>query len=160
MQYDPRDFSVSNFVLITKHFFVPGLIEVRKPLGPTARRAGWIGCRILLRDIPSVGQIFLIKEKAIEPKEQVLAQWVQTLFLRDAGTGATKNWLLQIMKCIEKIAKRTFTIDELYAFQDDLARAYPENRHIREKMRQQLQVLRDKGYLEFTSRGTYRLAGS
>jgi len=35
--------------------------------------------------------------------------------------------------------------------------AYPKNNNIRAKMRQQLQVLCDLGYLEFLGTGTYRL---
>jgi type II restriction enzyme len=38
-----------------------------------------------------------------------------------------------------------------------LSSKYPGNRHVRPKIRQQLQVLRDSGYLEFLSKGTYRL---
>ena len=37
---------------------------------------------------------------------------------------------------------------------------HPDNRHVRDKIRQQLQVLRDHGYLEFVSRGSYRLRQS
>jgi len=33
---------------------------------------------------------------------------------------------------------------------------YPNNNFIKDKIRQQLQLLRDKGILEFTSRGNYR----
>jgi type II restriction enzyme len=60
-------------------------------------------------------------------------------------------------KCIEKIKKQTFTLDELYRFEDELKLSYPSNRHIKEKMRQKLQILRDKGYLEFLGAGLYRL---
>jgi type II restriction enzyme len=31
------------------------------------------------------------------------------------------------------------------------------NRHVRDKIRQQMQILRDMGLLEFLARGTYRL---
>jgi hypothetical protein len=31
--------------------------------------------------------------------------------------------------------------------------------HIKEKIHQQLQVLRDKGYIEFAGKGAYRLTG-
>jgi hypothetical protein len=34
---------------------------------------------------------------------------------------------------------------------------YPKNWHVRDKIRQQLQVFRDKGFLEFLGSGTYRL---
>ena len=160
LHYDPSRFSVVNFIVIPKHFFVPEIIEARRPLSQDARRKGWTGCRILLRDIPLAGRIYLVRDQVIEPKDRVLTIWRQTLFLRDQVSGAAKGWLLQVMKCIEKVQKRSFTIDELYAFEYDLRRIYPDNRHIKEKMRQQLQVLRDKGYLEFTGKGTYRLAAT
>ncbi|MGI0085759.1 MAG: DpnI domain-containing protein, partial [Nitrososphaerales archaeon] len=34
----------------------------------------------------------------------------------------------------------------------------PNNAHIRDKIRQQLQVLRDMGLIEFLGSGSYRLA--
>ena len=34
---------------------------------------------------------------------------------------------------------------------------HPENNHVKPKIRQQLQVLRDAGVLEFVSRGKYRV---
>lgn len=34
---------------------------------------------------------------------------------------------------------------------------YPENQHIRAKIRQQMQVLRDEGFIEFLGNGEYRL---
>ena len=36
--------------------------------------------------------------------------------------------------------------------------AYPHNGHIKEKLRQQLQVLRDQQYLKFVDKGVYELA--
>ena len=64
------------------------------------------------------------------------------------------------MKCIEKIGQDAFALEVLYTFEGQLRHAYPDNRHVREKIRQQLQILRDKGYLAFTGRGTYRLTPS
>jgi hypothetical protein len=53
--------------------------------------------------------------------------------------------------------KTDFMLDDVYAFEGELASVYPDNKHIKDKIRQQLQVLRDKGYLEFMGRGKYRL---
>jgi type II restriction enzyme len=61
------------------------------------------------------------------------------------------------MKCVDAIGKHDFQLDDVYAFEAELSRLYPENRHVRQKIRQQLQVLRDRGYLDFVSRGYYRL---
>lgn len=157
LNYDLKSFEVLNFLVIPKHFFVPEIIEKRKPLSSTARRAGWVGCNILLNHIPQTGKIFFVRDGAIEPKEKVLSDWKKTLFLRDEKEISAKGWLLDTMLCVEKIGHKEFSLDEMYAFENDLSKKHPDNRHIKDKIRQQLQVLRDKGYLEFTSRGNYRL---
>ncbi|MEK7520725.1 MAG: DpnI domain-containing protein [Patescibacteria group bacterium] len=157
LNYDLQSFEVLNFLVIPKHFFVPEIIEKRKPLSPTARRAGWVGCNILLNHIPQTGKIFFVRDGEIEPKEKVLSDWKKTLFLRDEKEIGVKCWLLDTILCVEKIGQKEFSLDEMYAFENDLSRKHPDNRHIKDKIRQQLQVLRDKGYLEFTSRGNYRL---
>lgn len=61
------------------------------------------------------------------------------------------------MRCVEKIGKNEFTLEDVYRFENELSILHPENKHIRDKIRQQLQILRDKGYLDFVSRGYYRL---
>lgn len=157
LSYDLQNFEVRNFFVIPKHFFIPEIIEKRKPLAPTARRAGWIGCNILLQSIPQTGKIFFIKDKQIEPKEKVLAEWQKTRFLREEKEIKTKGWLLDVMMCADKLGYKDFSLDDVYKFENELLKKHPDNRHIKDKIRQQLQVLRDKGYLEFTSRGKYRL---
>lgn len=157
LNYNLPDYSIKNFLVIPKHFFVPSIIEKRKPLAVTARRAGWIGCNILLQSIPQTGKIFYIKDGQIESKERVLAKWQKTLFLREEKENSTKGWLLDIMCCIERLEKESFSFDDVYAFESELTVLHPENKHIKDKIRQQLQILRDKGYLDFVSRGRYHL---
>ena len=157
LNYDLAKFEVINFFVIPKHFFVPSIIEKRKPLAPTAQRAGWVGCNIIFKTIPQAGKIFFVHNKQIKPKEKVLADWKKTLFLRDEKEISAKGWLLDVMRCVDKLGKKKFTLDEVYAFINELSQLHPENKHIKDKIRQQLQVLRDKGYLDFISRGYYRL---
>lgn len=156
MNYSLADFGVTNLFVIPKHFFVPEILERRKPLAITARRAGWTGCNILLSQIPDAGKIFFVRDRQLQPKDAVLAQWKHTLFLRDEGLE-TKGWLLDVMKCVELIGKKEFQLDDVYAFEKKLSGLYPNNKNVKPKIRQQLQYLRDKGYLEFVSRGYYRL---
>lgn len=156
LNYDAAKLEVTNLVVVPKHFFVPEIIEERKPLASTARRAGWVGCNILLDHVPPSGKIFIVRDRRIEDKEAVLAQWRRTLFLRDETVDA-RGWLIEVMRCVEAIGKREFELDDVYAFEARLSDLYPNNRHVREKIRQQLQVLRDRGYLDFVSRGYYRL---
>lgn len=157
LRYNPLALSVVDLIVVPNYFFVPELIVERKPLSALAHRAGWIGCRILLTGIPEAGRIFLIKDKTIEPKSRVIQKWKRTLFLRDQKDITSRGWLLSVMKCIEKLGKSEFSLNEFYRFEDELRTAYPSNQHVREKMRQKLQVLRDKGFLEFIGRGIYRL---
>lgn len=157
LKYNLEDFEVTDFLVIPKHFFVPNIIEERKPLSPIARRAGWIGCNILLQSIPQTGKIFFVRNKQIESKEKVLSNWKKTLFLREEKEVSAKGWLLDIMRCIERLGRREFALDEIYAFENELQKLHPDNQHVRDKIRQQLQVLRDKGYLDFTARGRYQL---
>jgi type II restriction enzyme len=65
--------------------------------------------------------------------------------------------LLEVMKCIETLGRSEFRLEDVYAFENHLSQIYPGNRNIRPKIRQQLQFLRDRGYLEFAARGNYRL---
>lgn len=157
LNYNLENLSVLNFFVIPKHFFVPEIIEKRKPLATTARRAGWIGCNILLQSIPEKGKIFFVKNNQIESKEKVLIEWKKTLFLREEKEISTKGWLLDIMRCIDKLGKKEFILDDMYAFESDLSKLHPDNSHIKDKIRQQLQILRDKKYLDFVSRGCYRI---
>jgi type II restriction enzyme len=52
---------------------------------------------------------------------------------------------------------REFTNEEVYAFARELEKLHPDNRHIRDKIRQQLQVLRDAGLLIQVGSGVWRL---
>jgi type II restriction enzyme len=61
------------------------------------------------------------------------------------------------MKCVESLGKRDFTLDEVYAFERQLGELYPGNQNVKPKIRQQLQYLRDRGFIDFVSRGNYRL---
>ncbi|MGC9602531.1 MAG: DpnI domain-containing protein [Minisyncoccia bacterium] len=157
LNYDLKSLGVLNFLVIPKHFFVPEIIEKRRPLSPTARRAGWIGCNILLQSIPQTGKIFFVRDRQIEPKEKVLGEWQKTLFLREEKEISAKGWLLDTMRCIEKLRQPEFTLDDMYKFEKELNKLHPENKHVKDKIRQQLQILRDKGYLEFIDRGKYKL---
>lgn len=157
LNYNFKNLEVVNFFVIPKHFFIPEIIEKRKPLSGTARRCGWTGCNILLQNIPQTGKIFFIKNGRIESKTKVLENWKKTLFLREEKEILEKGWILDVMGCIDKIGKRKFSLNEIYAFEKYLKEKHPSNNFIKDKIRQQLQILRDKNYLEFISRGNYRL---
>jgi len=55
------------------------------------------------------------------------------------------------------LKKREFSLDEVYAFEPILKAKHPANNNIKAKIRQQLQMLRDKGILEFKGSGQNEL---
>ncbi|QOP42828.1 restriction endonuclease [Sulfurimonas sediminis] len=157
LNYDKNSFDVTNFMVIPKHFFVPEIIERRKPLSSTARRAGWVGCNILLDTIPESGKIFYIRDGKEESKDKILEDWNKTSFLKRTKDFNAKGWLLDIINCIEKLQKQDFSLQDIYQFENYLKLKYPNNNNIRAKIRQQLQILRDNKYVKFESRGKYKL---
>ena len=157
MGYMVEMWNVNDFFVVPKHFFVSEIIEERKPLEESARRAGWIGSNILFLKIPKAGQIFYIENGKELDKKEVLEKWQKTVFLKQVKKANVKGWILDIMNCIDSLKKKEFTLQEMYTFVQDLSVIHPENKNIKPKIRQQLQFLRVKGYLEFIESGKYRL---
>ena len=155
LSYDVNSSEVVNFVVVPKYFFVPSMIEERPPLSPTSRRAGWVGCNIIIGVVPEAGRIHYVTDRSINPKQSVRNMWQQTAFLGGAS-GVKRGWLIDIIGCVERIPSDEFYLEDIYRFESELAVKHPDNTHIKDKIRQQLQVLRDKGYLTFLGRGRYR----
>lgn len=150
-----KQWSVNNFLIIPKQFFTKEIIIKRPPLSVTAQRAGWTGCKIDISKVADVGKIFLIKNAQPINQELVKETFNKTLFLRTKSKDA-KGWILDVMNCVDLIKKETFTLDEVYKFEQKLKFKYPNNNFIKDKIRQQLQFLRDKGIIEFAGRGIYK----
>ena len=157
LAYDAELRSVLDLEIIPKHFFTPEIVEARKPLSAFARRAGWIGCNINLASIPLAGRICIVKDQVARSKPDVLESWNETRFLREKN-ARERTWLLTVMWLIDSLGRKDFALDDLYMFEEHLRHKFPKNKHVKEKIRQQLQTLRDGGYLEFTTRGRYSVA--
>lgn len=155
LNYNKNNYEVENFLVIPKHFFTAEIIIKRKRGLPD--RPNYIMCSIDLSQIPQSGKIFYIRNRKVKSKKEILKNWQKTLFLRDLKELIGRGWILDTMNCIDRIGKNEFVLDELYLFEEDLKKKYPENNFIKDKLRQQLQILRDRGYLEFLDRGRYRL---
>jgi len=68
-----------------------------------------------------------------------------------------RGWTLDVLNVVRSLRKSNFSLSEIYAFEDKLSRLHSANRHVRDKIRQQLQVLRDLGFVDFLGGGNYRL---
>jgi type II restriction enzyme len=154
LHYNRARWTVDDLSLVHRACITASCIAPRAPLSPTARRAGWQGYTIMLQQIPAQGKIDVVKEGFVRDKSQVLAQWKRTDSLLKSRPE-TRGWLADVLKCVERCFA-TFTLANVYAFEGELAAKHPENHNVRAKVRQQLQVLRDLGFIEFLGSGEYR----
>jgi len=155
LSYDVKSFRVTNFFAVPTCFLDATVIEKRKPLSPHARRAGWVGCNLVMNRIPDAGKVFYIKDGEILKRSAVLEAWGRTAFLRRKADLEARGWTLEILRDIQSLNARVFTLKEMYDFEPQLKRQFPNNNFIRAKIRQQLQVLRDAGLILFEGRGRY-----
>jgi type II restriction enzyme len=156
LHYDLAAWSVRTIILIPKFAFALSTLECRKPLAPTARRAGWIGCNILLDKIPADARIPIIDSGGPRPAKEVRRAYERLRPLEKLKVEK-RGWTLDVLNIVRSLGKQTFDLSEVYALERELAKLHPQNRHVRDKIRQQLQVLRDLGLLDFFGNGSYRL---
>ncbi|MGH9714545.1 MAG: DpnI domain-containing protein [Candidatus Acidiferrales bacterium] len=156
LRYEPTEWRVADLIVIPYFAFPLSAIEKRKPLSPNARRARWVGCNILVGAIPFDAKIPIIANGIPVSPESVRRQYARIRPLEKLKSEQ-RGWTLDVLNVVRSLAKTEFELNDVYAFEDKLARLHPANRHVRDKIRQQLQVLRDLGLLEFLGDGAYRL---
>ena len=156
LQYS-ESLSVTELLLIPRFFFVPDIIEKRKPLAATARRHGWIGCNILFGEIPQQGKISVIQNSRILDRQNVIQNYDRIKQLRTKSIDS-RGWLLDVLSCINDIPKTEFNLSDVYGYVEVLQKKHINNNNVEAKIRQQLQFLRDKGFIEFLGKGQYRKA--
>jgi type II restriction enzyme len=154
LDYNRQELSVKNFIIIPKQLFIPQIIEKRKPLSLNAKRAGWVGCNIDVSRLPEIGKVYIVKDSNVVTKDKVISDFNKTLPLNNKSLKE-KGWTMSILRCIDKIKSNSFSLNDIYAFENELKVLYPHNKFIRDKIRQQLQVLRDMGVIEFKTKGNY-----
>ncbi|MCK4626935.1 MAG: restriction endonuclease [Phycisphaerae bacterium] len=154
MQYARDDLSVRKLIFVPGHFITPSVIEKCKPLRPSARRAGWVGCNILLYMIPPDGRLPVISCDGISPKREIRRKWERFTWIGKA-LPESRGWITDILLCVRRFGRQEFSLAEMYKFEGELGILHPANSNIRAKIRQQLQFLRDKGVIRFLGRGRY-----
>jgi type II restriction enzyme len=157
LQYSPN-WLIRNLLLIPRTFFSESAIEKRKPLAVQARRAGWVGCNILLGQIPRDGKIAMVLDGSPVAELKVRSEFSRVRKLAEVP-ASVRGWAVDVLQVVRRLGKTSFTLGDIYNFDSELQAAHPLNRNVRPKIRQQLQVLRDLGLIEFGARGTYSIRG-
>lgn len=156
MHYSLDTLKVFDVLVVPKYFLSLSAVEARNPLAPTARRAGWIGCNIVLDNVPPDGRISVIKDSIVSSKDDVRTRFRLSRSLSKIES-IKRGWVLDLLTALRSLNRVEFTLGDAYGFENTLSFLHPRNRYVRAKIRQQLQVLRDLGYLAFLGSGRYRL---
>lgn len=156
LHYRLPQLTVENLLLIPHFVFSLSLLQQRPPLKPTARRAGWVGCNFLLDKIPRDAKIAVIRDGRALPRQSVRLAYEKVRPLERLGIEK-RGWALDVLNVVRSLGKNEFVLSDVYDHADSLAKLHPQNRHINPKIRQQLQELRDLGFLRFLAPGHYRL---
>jgi type II restriction enzyme len=151
-----EQWEIQSLTAVHRLFLTPEVVEQRKPLSATARRAGWIGCNIRLDRIASDARIEIISLGRLNDRSLVRKAFRRFGKL-DEISPQKRGWTTLTLRIIRELQSAAFSLNDLYSKEEEFARTYPDNQNIRPKIRQQLQVLRDLGYLEFLGGGAYRV---
>lgn len=155
LHYDAAGWRVEDVIVIPHFAFSLSAVEKRPPLAAGARRAGWVGCNIRLDAIPADAKIPVLTAGAVLPPEGVRQQYVRNRPLARLNVEQ-RGWTLDALNAVRSLGVQQSSLGDVYAQAKNLSGLHPENRHVRDKIRQQLQVLRDRGLLEFVGAGQYR----
>jgi type II restriction enzyme len=139
-------------LLIPSFAFPTSAIIKRKPLALTARRAGWVGCNIAFHRIPTDARISIVTDSRVESPKNVRAQFRRVKPLAEIK-AKERGWTLDVLNAVRRLGKKEFTTSDAYAFAREIEKLHPDNRPVKDKIRQQLQVLRDTGFLSHVERG-------
>jgi type II restriction enzyme len=156
LHYKLPQLTVETVLLIPRFAFSLSCVEKRKPLSSKAVRAGYVGCYFVLDRIPTDARIPIVQNARPVSSSQVRGAYNKIRSLEKINVEK-RGWTLDVLNAVRSLGKTQFELPELYALENTLKKLHPDNHHIQPKIRQQLQVLRDLGLLEFLGDGSYRL---
>ncbi len=131
MHYARDNWSVRKLIFVPGYFITPSVIEKCKPLSASARRAGWVGCNILLYMIPPDGRLPVISCDGISPKQDIRQKWERFTWIGKA-LPESRGWITDILLCVRRFGRHEFSLADMYEFEGELAITidYYQNFHI------------------------------
>jgi type II restriction enzyme len=108
MQYSPQ-WAVRNLLLVPSFFFHESAIKARRPLSPTARRAGWVGCNILLDAIPPEGKLQLVSDGIALNPRMIRDQYRRMRPLAQLS-AELRGWTFEVLNLIHAMKSSEFSL--------------------------------------------------
>ncbi len=92
------------------------------------------------------------------PEELASAYKALEDYVKTLPSVWTDDVYSRVRALVGELGSSEFTLKDFNTrFEQELASLHPKNQHVKPKMRQQLQVLRDRNVLEFLGHGRYRV---
>jgi len=107
LQY-ASSWSVVNLLLVPS-FFTESAIEKRKPLSPGARRANWVGCNILLDNIPVDGRIEVVSSGIAASPAHVRKEYERIRPL-SALKAELRGWTMDVLNVLRRLGKQEVSL--------------------------------------------------
>ncbi len=105
----------------------------------------------ILKDIPNFERIDIPKyEISCENEDNIFNEDIE--FIVDKLSG----WKKTVFEKLNQIEGQIFELKDIYLFENEIQRIYPNNQNTKPKIRQTLQFLRDLGLIKFEGSGFYR----
>ena len=150
MHYNIHDLSVVNLEVIPSFFIRPSCISKWK----LSTRPNYWMCSILLHTVGPDAHIRIVTDGVEEDRRTVQERYRSFAWMRHLPPK-TRGWTADVLRCVREL-DRSFTFKEVYAScEKELQRLHPENKNVQAKIRQQLQILRDRNKVRFIGRGHY-----
>ncbi len=123
---------------------------------PQSEASRVVGCNLRLDRIPPDGEVQVIEGGVAVAKSEVRRKFQRYLPLNTLS-AARRGWAALRLRIVRSLPGRQFALSDLYARDAEFAFAYPGSRCLHEKIRQQLQLLRNIGIIRFKGNGQYEL---
>jgi len=116
---------------------------------------GGLDVMLNISNVPESGKDFHYQNQKEVDKQNVVANYSRTKSIKTTNIES-RVWIMDVLNCVDRINTVDFSLNQVYQFEKELQMKHPDNKFVKDKIRQQLQYLRDKGFIDFTTRGNYR----
>src|SRR5258708_22794897 len=109
LHYDLDTCAVRTILLVPHFAFALSAVERRKPLASTARRAGWVGCNILLEKIPVHARIPIVSKGSPHAPREVRGSYNRLRPLEKLHEEK-RGWTLDVLHVMQSLGTLEFTL--------------------------------------------------
>jgi len=112
MHYDLTAWTVRDVIRVAHFAFSLSVVECRAPLPATARRAGWIGCNILLGQIPQHAPIPIVTNGEFQSRGKIREAY-KSLRPLEKLKVEKPGWTLGVLIVVRSLGKIELKLPEL-----------------------------------------------